>query len=32
MLPRIDDATARERQLKGWGRAKKIALVEAVNV
>ncbi len=27
----IDDAIARERQLKGWRRARKIALVEAGN-
>jgi predicted GIY-YIG superfamily endonuclease len=32
MFPRIDDAIAREKQFKGRGRAKKIALVEAVNV
>jgi predicted GIY-YIG superfamily endonuclease len=31
MFSRIDDAIAREKQLKGWGRAKKVALVEAVN-
>lgn len=27
----IDDAIAREKQLKGWRREKKIALVETVN-
>ena len=28
---RIEDAIAREKQIKGWRRAKKIALIEAVN-
>jgi putative endonuclease len=28
---RIDDAIAREKQIKGWSRAKKDALVEASN-
>jgi putative endonuclease len=27
----IDDAIAREKQLKGWLRAKKVALIEAEN-
>lgn len=26
--PRIDDAYAREKQIQGWGRAKRIALIE----
>jgi len=28
---RIEDAIAREKQIKGWRRAKKIALIEAMN-
>ena len=28
---RIEDAIAREKQIKGWARAKKIALIEAEN-
>ena len=28
---RIDNAIAREKQIKGWRRAKKIALIEAMN-
>ena len=28
---RIDDAIARERQLKGWSRAKKVTLIEREN-
>ena len=28
---RIEDAISREKQLKGWVRAKKIALIESVN-
>ncbi|MGE0424597.1 MAG: GIY-YIG nuclease family protein [Reyranellaceae bacterium] len=28
---RIDDAIAREKQIKGWSRAKKDALVESLN-
>ncbi len=31
MYPRIDDAIAREKQVKGWSRAKKLALIEAEN-
>ncbi len=27
----VRDAIAREKQIKGWSRAKKIALIEAVN-
>ena len=27
----VNDAIAREKQLKGWRRAKKIALIEALN-
>ncbi len=27
----IKDAVAREKQIKGWSRAKKIALIESVN-
>jgi len=29
--PDIRDAIAREKQIKGWRRAKKIALIESVN-
>lgn len=29
--PRIEDAIAREKQLKDWRRAKKITLIESVN-
>ncbi len=29
--PRIQDAIAREKQIKGWTRVKKIALIEAFN-
>jgi putative endonuclease len=29
--PRIDDAIAREKQLKNWNRARKIALIEREN-
>ena len=29
--PRIDDAIAREKQLKGWSRKKKIALISSTN-
>jgi putative endonuclease len=28
---RIEDAIAREKQLKGWRRSRKIALIESVN-
>jgi len=28
---RIEDAIAREKQVKGWSRAKKLALIEAEN-
>jgi putative endonuclease len=28
---RATSAIAREKQIKGWGRAKKVALIEAVN-
>jgi putative endonuclease len=28
---RVDDAIDREKQIKGWTRVKKIALIEAVN-
>ena len=28
---RVDDAIAREKQLKGWRRSKKVALIEAMN-
>ena len=28
---RIDDAIAAEKRIKGWGRAKKLALIEAEN-
>lgn len=28
---RVDDAIAREKQLKGWRRDRKIALIESVN-
>ena len=28
---RVEDALAREKQLKGWRRAKKVALIESVN-
>jgi len=28
---RVDDAIAREKQLKGWRRSKKVALIEALN-
>jgi len=31
MFLRIDDAIAREKQIKGWTRKKKIALVESMN-
>jgi putative endonuclease len=27
----VQDAIAREKQLKGWGRSKKIALIETIN-
>jgi putative endonuclease len=30
-FPEVYEAIAREKKLKGWTRAKKIALVEAVN-
>jgi putative endonuclease len=30
-FPYVDDAIAREKQLKGWSRAKKIALIERDN-
>ena len=29
--PFVEDAIAREKQLKGWSRAKKIALIERLN-
>jgi putative endonuclease len=29
--PYVNDAIAREKQLKGWTRAKKIALIERLN-
>lgn len=32
MYSRIDDAIAREKQIKGWSRAKKLALIEAENL
>ena len=28
---RVDDAIAREKQIKGWRRAKKVALIESMN-
>jgi putative endonuclease len=28
---RVEDAIAREKQMKGWRRSKKVALIEAVN-
>lgn len=31
MYPRIDDAIAREKQIKGWSRDKKLALIESEN-
>lgn len=31
MYPRIDDAIAREKQIKGWSRDKKLALIEVEN-
>ena len=31
MYPRIDDAIAREKQIKGWSRVKKLSLIEAEN-
>ncbi|HEV2127916.1 MAG TPA: GIY-YIG nuclease family protein [Thermomicrobiales bacterium] len=30
-LPRIDDAIAREKQLKGWKRDRKVALIDSMN-
>ena len=30
-IPRVDDAIAREKQLKGWNRDKKLALVREAN-
>jgi putative endonuclease len=31
LYDRIGDAIAREKQLKGWRRSKKVALIEALN-
>lgn len=30
-VPAVRDAIAREKELKGWRRAKKVALIESVN-